>query len=206
MATLPHTQRLAQQLEFIVVVDRLKQVLRQTSLIDGSRRENSAEHSWHLATMALVLAEYVPAEVDLLRVLKMLLVHDIIEIEAGDTFAFDVAANLDKAAREQLAADLLFGMLPPDLQSDLQSLWIEFERNTTVEAQFANALDRLQPLLHNYHNQGGTWRRHGITRQQVLQRMRPIQTGAPQPWPFVLSVIDESCAAGYIRPDPEADF
>ena len=186
-------------------MDRLKQVLRQTSLIDGSRRENSAEHSWHLATMALVLAEYVPAEVDLLRVLKMLLIHDIIEIEAGDTFAFDVAANLDKAAREQLAADLLFGMLPPDLQSDLQNLWIEFERNATAEAQFANALDRFQPLLHNYHNQGGTWRRHGITRQQVIQRMRPIQTGAPQLWPFVMSVIDESCAAGYIRPDSEAE-
>ncbi len=205
MATLPSTQRLAQQLEFIVVVDRLKQVLRQTSLIDGSRRENSAEHSWHLATMALVLVEYVQAEVDLLRVLKMLLIHDIIEIEAGDTFAFDVAANLDKAAREQLAADLLFGMLPPDLQSDLQGLWIEFESNATTEAQFANALDRLQPLLHNYHNQGGTWRRHGITRQQVIQRMRPIQTGTPQLWPFVMSIIDESCTAGYIRPDSEAE-
>lgn len=197
------TQRLAQQLQFIVMLDRLKQVLRQTSLIDGSRRENSAEHSWHLATMALVLAEYVPSEVDLLRVLKMLLIHDIIEIEAGDTFAFDVAGNLDKAVREQLAADHLFGLLPPDLQTELQSLWAEFERADSPEAQFANALDRLQPLLHNYHTQGGTWRRYGITRQQVVERMRPIEIGAPQLWPYVMNVIEESCALGYIRIDSE---
>lgn len=199
------SHRLAQQLQFIVVLDRLKHVLRQTSLIDGSRRENSAEHSWHLATMALVLVEYAPAEVDLLRVLKMLLIHDIIEIEAGDTFAFDVAGNVDKAAREQLAADRLFGLLPPDLQAELQGFWAEFERISTPEARFANALDRLQPLLHNYHTQGGTWRRFGITRTQVVERMRPIESGIPQLWPYVLGVIADSCAAGYILPDPDID-
>ncbi|HEX6292502.1 MAG TPA: HD domain-containing protein [Herpetosiphonaceae bacterium] len=190
---------MAQQIQFIVELDQLKQVLRQTLLIDGSRRENSAEHSWHLATMALVLAEYAPPDVDLPRVMKMLVLHDVVEIRAGDTFCYDSAANGDKAEREQNAATYLFGLLPPDLGGDLRGLWEEFEALATPEARFANALDRLQPLLHNYRTQGGTWRIHGITHDQVLRRMSPIQEGAPALWPYVLQVIDESCALGYIR-------
>jgi putative hydrolase of HD superfamily len=197
---MPDEGRLAQQIQFIVELDQLKQVLRQTSLVDGSRRENSAEHSWHLTVMALVLGEYAPPEIDLLRVLKMLVVHDVVEIRAGDTFCYDSAGNLDKAEREQAAAAHLFGLLPSDLGSELRGLWEEFEAGLTPEARFANALDRLQPLLHNVRTDGGTWRKHGIMREQVLQRMRPIQDGAPSLWPYVLRVIEESCTLGYIRP------
>jgi putative hydrolase of HD superfamily len=196
----PEQGRLDQQIEFIVALDQLKHVLRQTSLIGGSRRENSAEHSWHLTAMALTLGEYAPPAADLLRVLKMLVVHDVVEIQAGDTFCYDVQGNLDKADREQAAATYLFGLLPPDLCDDLRRLWEEFEAGSTPSARFANALDRLQPLLHNYRNQGGTWHKHGITRAQVLKRMEPIQDGAPALWPYVLQVIDASCDAGYICP------
>lgn len=196
--TLPDSGRLAQQLQFVTELDRLKLVLRQTLLLDASRRENSAEHSWHLALMALVLYEYAPAGTDLMRVLKMLLLHDVIEIEAGDTFCYDAQANLDKAAREQAAAERTFGLLPVDLNLELRNLWDEFEAGMTTEARFANALDRLQPLLHNFHTQGGTWRTHNITKAQVLTRMAPIQYGAPSLWPFVLGLIDEAYDAGFI--------
>lgn len=195
---LPDVERLAQQLQFVTELDRLKRVLRQTLLLDASRRENSAEHSWHLALMALVLREYAPAGTDLVRVLKMLLLHDVIEIEAGDTFCYDAQANLDKAAREQVAAAHTFGLLPDDLHLELRALWEEFETGETTEARFANALDRLQPLLHNFHTQGGTWRAHNVTKTQVLARMAPIEQGAPSLWPYVLGLIDEAYEAGYI--------
>jgi putative hydrolase of HD superfamily len=128
----------------------------------------------------------------------MLLIHDLVEIDAGDTFCYDAQANLSKAAREQAAAARIFGLLPAGQGGELHALWQEFEAGETAEARFANALDRLQPLLHNYHNQGGTWRAHGITRDAVLRRMAPIQEGAPVLWPYVLSVVEASCAAGYI--------
>lgn len=192
--------RLDQQIRFIVELDQLKHVLRQTLLIDGSRRENTAEHSWHLATMALTLFEYAPPETDLLRVMKMLVLHDIVEIRAGDTFCYDVNGNLDKPAREQEAATYLYGLLPPDLGGEMRGLWEEFESGLTPGARFANALDRLQPLLHNYRTDGGTWRIHRITREQVLRRMQPIQDGTPALWPYVLQVIDDSCANGFILP------
>jgi putative hydrolase of HD superfamily len=192
------SQRLDRQLEFIVEIDRLKQVLRQTAIMGGERRENSAEHSWHLAVMALTLAEYAGETIDILRVLRMLLIHDLVEIDAGDTFCYDAQANLSKAAREQAAAARIYGLLPAGQGGELHALWEEFEAGETAEARFANALDRLQPLLHNYHNQGGTWRAHGITRDAVLRRMAPIQEGAPVLWPYVLSVVEASCAAGYI--------
>jgi 5'-deoxynucleotidase YfbR-like HD superfamily hydrolase len=190
--------RLEQQIRFIVEIDALKQVLRQTAIMGGARRENSAEHSWHLAVMALTLAEHAGGAADILRVLKMLLVHDIVEIDAGDTFCYDAQANLSKAQREQAAATRIFGLLPAEQGRDLRALWEEFEDSATPEARFANALDRLEPLLHNYHNQGGTWRAHGITRDAVLRRMAPIEAGAPALWPFVQQVIAAACAAGYI--------
>jgi putative hydrolase of HD superfamily len=193
------SDRLTDQLRFIVEVDRLKNILRQTSIMDGSRRENSAEHSWHLALMAVVLAEHAGEEVDVLRVVKMLLVHDIVEIDAGDTFCYDAAANEDKADRETRAAQRLFGLLPEGQGAELRALWEEFEAGETPDARYANALDRMQPLLCNYHTEGGTWRQHGITRGQVLGRMRPIEMGAPALWPFVLQVLDDVCEAGYVR-------
>ena len=182
--------RLRRQLEFIVELDKLKQVLRRTMVIGESRRENSAEHSWHVGVMAALLAEYAPGEADLERTLTMLLVHDVVEIDAGDTFVFDDAAMADKEERELRAAERLFGLLPPDQAGRLRGLWDEFEAGATVEARFANALDRFHALLQNVHNGGGTWKRHGITREQVLTRMEPIRQGAPALWPYVLEALD----------------
>ncbi len=192
------TERLSQQLAFIGEIDRLKNVLRRTLLLDASRVENSAEHSWHLAMMALVLLEYAPEGTDLDHTLRLLLVHDIVEIEAGDTFAYDAEANLDKDAREQAAADTLFGLLPEAQGRELRAYWEEFEMGETNEARFANALDRLQPFWHNLHTQGGTWRLHHVTKPQVLARMEPISRGLPELWSVVQGLIDGAVADGIL--------
>jgi putative hydrolase of HD superfamily len=191
--------RLAQQIQFIIEIDRLKQVMRQTLLTDGSRRENTAEHSWHLAVMASVLAEYAPEGVNIFHAIKMLLIHDLVEIDAGDTFCYDVQGNDSKAEREAQAALRLFGLLPADQGSELRLLWDEFEAGETPTAKFAAALDRIQPLLHNQQTQGGTWRIHGIRRDQVMKRVAPVETGAPELWPFVMQLIDDCVAAGYLK-------
>lgn len=195
------TPRLEQQLRFIAELDRLKGVLRRTRLMDGSREENTAEHSWHMAVMAVLLAEYAPDGLDVLRSVKIALVHDVVEIDAGDTFCFDAEARLDQEERERRAAERLFALLPPDQATELRELWREFEAAETPEARFAAALDRLQGLLQNYHRQGGSWREHGIPREQILRRMEPIREGAPALWPFVLRVLDEVVAAGYVASD-----
>ncbi|BAY97776.1 HD superfamily hydrolase [Tolypothrix tenuis PCC 7101] len=192
------TDRLTQQIQFIIEIDRLKQILRQTLLIDGSRQENSAEHSWHLAIMAMTLAEYAPDGVDIFQAIKMLLIHDLVEIDAGDTFCYDVQANSSKAEKELQAASRLFGILPSDIGSELRLLWDEFEAGETPTAKFAAALDRIQPLLHNQQTKGGTWRIHGIRRDQVMKRVAPVETGAPELWPFVLQLIEDSVSAGYL--------
>jgi putative hydrolase of HD superfamily len=190
-------ERLDRQVLFIRELDRLKAVLRRTSLIDRSRRENSAEHSWHLATMAMVLAEYAPDGADLSHVIELLLVHDVVEIDAGDTFAFDMAANVGKVDREMAAATRLFGMLPEDLARQLRSRWDEFEAAETPSARFANALDRLQGLIQNdAAGDGGTWRLHGVTRAQVFARMAPIEHAAPKLWPVVLEAVARAVARG----------
>ena len=198
--------RLTQQIQFIIEIDRLKQVIRQTLLTDRSRQENSAEHSWHLAMMAIVLAEYAQEGVDLLHAIKMLLIHDLVEIDAGDTFCYDVQGNQSKATREAQAALRLFGLLPADQGSELRLLWEEFEARETVTAKFAAALDRIQPLLHNQQTEGGTWRIHGITRDRVMERMRPVETGIPKLWSFVQQVIEDCVAAGYLKADPAPDL
>ncbi len=192
-------ERIEQQVRFLGCLDQLKQVFRQNLIMDESRRENSAEHSWHIATMAMVLAEYAPQELDQLRVLKMLLLHDVIEIEAGDTFCFDVEGNKDKEEREQLAADQIFGLLPSDLGSEFRLIWDEFEAGLSVEARFANSLDRFQVLLQNLNTRGGTWRIHNIEKARVVQRMLPIKEGAPALWPLVERYLEEACAAGLLR-------
>jgi putative hydrolase of HD superfamily len=190
--------RLARQVRFALEADRLKGVLRRTRLLDGSRQENSAEHSWHLALLALVLADAAPAGVDQARVLRMLLVHDLVELDAGDTFAYDAEANLGREAREQRAAERIFGLLPPEQGAGLRALWDEFEAGTTAEARFAVSLDRFQPLLLNFYGGGGSWLEHGVTRAQVLLRMAPIEHGAPALWPVVREAVERACAAGWI--------
>jgi putative hydrolase of HD superfamily len=197
--------RLSQQIQFIIEIDKLKGILRQTRLTDNSRQENSAEHSWHLAIMAIVLAEYAPPSVDLLQAIKMLLIHDLVEIDSGDTFCYDVQGNLDKAAREETAATRLFGMLPEEQGKELRELWEEFEAFETATARFAVALDRLQPLLHNQQNQGGTWQLHGITKNQVIQRMAPVQEVSPVLGLMVEQIIEDCIAAGYLNREPLAE-
>jgi putative hydrolase of HD superfamily len=193
------SSRLARQLAFLAEIDKLKGVLRRTLLCDQSRQENSAEHSWHLAMAAVVLSEYADDSADLGRVIRMALVHDLVEIDAGDTFAYDSTANLDRAEREQRAADRIFGLLPPEQSAELRSLWEEFEAAETADARFAVALDRLQPLLNNHHSNGGSWRAHNITRDQVLKRMSPIERALPSLWPEVLDIVEQNCALGHIR-------
>jgi putative hydrolase of HD superfamily len=190
--------RLTQQIQFIIEIDKLKLILRQTLLTDGSRRENSAEHSWHLALMAIVLAEYAPEGVDQLLAIKMLLIHDLVEIDAGDTFCYDVQANENKAANEAQAALRLFGLLPADQAEEMRSLWEEFEARKTPTAKFAAALDRIQPMLHNQLTSGGTWRIHNITRDKVMKRIAPVETGAPELWFFIQQLIEDCVAAGYL--------
>ncbi|MEO7179622.1 MAG: HD domain-containing protein [Gemmatimonadaceae bacterium] len=196
------SMRLEQQLAFVRELDRLKSVLRRTSLIDRSRLENSAEHSWHLATMAVVLADHAPAGAGVARSVEMLLVHDVVEIDAGDTFAFDVAANVGKLDRERAAADRLFGLLPDDIARRMRALWDEFEAADTPDARFANALDRLQGLVQNDAGRdGGSWRAHGVTRSQVLARMAPIERATPTLWPVVLDAVARAVASGHVRDD-----
>jgi putative hydrolase of HD superfamily len=199
------SNRLAQQIAFIVEIDKLKRILRQTLLTDASRQENSAEHSWHIALMAIVLAEYAPAGVDLFHAVKLLLLHDLVEIDAGDTFCYDLNGNQSKAERELAAADRLFGLLPPDQGADLRSLWEEFEAQATPEAKFAAALDRLQPILNNQQTEGYSWKKHGITSEQVFWRMQPVQTGAPELWPLVEQIVADCVAAGYLQPAPSVE-
>jgi putative hydrolase of HD superfamily len=190
--------RLARQMAFLVEADRLKNVLRRTPLTDDSRPENSAEHSWHLALAAMTLAEWAPPGIDLQHVLELVVVHDLVEIDAGDTFAYDAVANHTKAAREQAAADRIFGLLPEEQAGRVRALWDEFEAQVTADSRYANALDRLQALLQNMQAGGGSWAAYGITRAQVYARMRPVQTALPDVWPFVESVIERFCAAGAI--------
>lgn len=166
-------ERLARQLEFLLEADRLKGVLRQSYVLGGERKENSAEHSWHVALMAVVLAEHAPSEVDLPRVVRMLLVHDVVEIDAGDAYFYDAAANAAKDGRERLAATRLFGLLPPDQAAELRAAWEEFEAGETPEARFAKGMDRLMPLLHNHRTRGRSWQEHGIRRHQVAERLLP---------------------------------
>lgn len=190
--------RIERQIAFIREIDKLKQVLRQTYLIDGKRRENSAEHSWHLAAMAVLLSEYAREELDLARVVKMLLLHDIVEIDAGDTFAYDEAAHADKEERERLAAERIFNLLPCDLAGEVFALWEEFEACETPEAKFAEAMDRLQPILLNYGSGGIAWREHNISSEQVIARNRHIEAGAPALWTYVRGLIERAEKNGYL--------
>lgn len=194
-----HIMRLEQQLNFVVEIDRLKSVLRRSLLCDGSRRENSAEHSWHLTAMAVLLVEYAAEPVDVVRVLKMLLVHDVVEIDAGDTYAYDPQANQTRAAREEEAADRIFGLLPSDQTAEIRALWDEFEAARTAESRYALALDRLQPLLLNYHSDGVSWKQHGVTTAAVLERMQPIRSGTPELWSIVEKIVAEATGRGLLR-------
>jgi len=187
-------ERLRWQLQFILEIDRLKSVLRRSYLINIDRHENSAEHSWHLAVAAMVLAEHANEKIDVSKVVRLVLVHDLVEIDAGDTFIYDDAANVGKPAREQEAANRLFGLLPEEQAQSFMALWREFEDRQTAEAKFAFALDRLMPILHNVFTQGGSWKEHGIRQEQALTKNRPIEDGSQVLWQAAESLITQTLA------------
>ena len=191
--------RLDQQLSFALEIDKLKSILRQTLVTDGSRRENSAEHSWQLAVMAMLFVEYAPQPMDVNRAIRLALAHDLVEIYAGDAPAYDAAANVNKEEREREAARRLFGQLPAEQGAELHRLFTEFEQVETNESRYVNALDRLQPLLHNRRTAGGSWITHQVKRAQVMERMDPIRTGMPEVWPTVVAIVDDACSKGWIR-------
>ena len=192
-------KRFKSQVEFILEVDKLKQIQRRTMLLDCSRRENSAEHSWHIALIVLVLSEYAKEDnLDLLQVIKLLLVHDLVEIDADDTYCYDEVGGQDQKEREMKAADRIFNILPKDQADSFRALWNEFEAGETAESRFANALDRLQPLLHNYFTRGYTWQQYGIRKEQVIARMQPVDKGSHFLWDYVASLIDDAVEKGYL--------
>lgn len=176
--------RLDRQFGFIRETDGLKQVVRQSYLADGSRRENDAEHSWHLALMAVLLSEYADKDIDVLRVVAMVLVHDIVELDAGDTYAYDNEGNATKREREVKAAERIFNILPEDQAAYLRSLWDEFEEQDTKEAKFANTLDKLQPLMLNDASGGKSWKEHGVKLSQVLNRNKNTAEGSKELWEY----------------------
>src|SRR5947207_5966682 len=192
---------LDRQVGFVLEADRLKTVLRQSTLTDRSRRENSAEHSWHLALMALVLAEHAPPGTDLGKVMSMLVLHDLVEIDAGDLFVYAAQPQQARqAAAERAAADRLFPILPPPQAASLRALWDEFEERATAEARFARALDRLQPMLINMVTEGGTWAAHDVTAVQVLGRVALIDDGSPSLGAYARDMIDSALDRGILAP------
>jgi putative hydrolase of HD superfamily len=193
------SDRLKRQVEFLLEIDRLKNTLRQTILTDRSRQENSVEHSWHIAMAAMVMSEHAGrVDIDLCRALRMMLIHDLVEIDAGDTYCYDEQGRLSQGERERRAATRIFGMLPEAQTAELRGLWDEFEERATPEAHFAHAMDRFQAFLHNYVTEGEVWRRNAIRREQVLARMQPLAVGAPVLWEYVKTLIEDAVAKGYL--------
>ncbi len=194
------SEKTKKQIEFIITIDEMKNVLRRNLVSDASRRENDAEHSWHLAVMAMILEEYSADKVDISKVLKIALVHDLVEVYAGDTFAYDVKGNEDKLDREIMAAEKLFGMLKDGQGDEIRALWDEFEAKETPESKYANAIDRLQPLILNYLTNGHTWKLGDVHAPQILQRMDIIRTATPELWHIVEGIISTSIETGLLKP------
>ena len=194
-----NAERFKQQIEFILEADKLKNVSRKTTLLDRSRQENSAEHSWHIALLVLILSEYADDDnLDTLRVIKLLLAHDLVEIDADDTYCYDEIGGQTQKIRETKAADRIFNILPSDQADAFRDLWDEYEAKDTPESRFANALDRLQPFLNNYFTRGYTWQKHGIRKNQVIARMRPVDDGSRHLWNYVSSLIDDAVEKGFL--------
>ncbi len=195
--------RLAQQIEFIAEVDQLKEIFRQTVNLRSRRAENDAEHSWALCLCVIVLAEHAnEPRLDVLRVLKMVIIHDLVEIDAGDTFAYDTARMAGQHEREALAADRIFGLLPSDQAREFRALWDEFEARATPEAKFASAVDRFQPMLLNCRTEGSAWRRHGVTQDRVLARNAHIKEGSAPLWEYAEKMVQDAVNAGHLAPKP----
>ncbi len=189
---------LERQIRFLLELDKQKEIGRQTYLADGSRKEGDAEHAWHMAIMAFVLADYANEKIDVLKTIKMALLHDVVEIDAGDTYAYDTEGNKTKREREERAAERIYGMLPEEQQEEYRALWEEFEAMETPEAKFANALDRVQPMLLNDASDGKSWREHGIRKEQVLNRNGRTKEGSEALWDYVLGLVEKNVKKGNI--------
>ncbi|EJC6744983.1 HD domain-containing protein [Vibrio vulnificus] len=193
-------ERLNKQLALLMELDKLKSVLRRTRVKSADKRlENSAEHSWHVALMALLMEEHANEPVNIGRVVKMLLLHDVVEIDAGDTFVYDAVASEQQAEKELAAAQRLFGMLPAEQGEELLQLWLEFEAAQTADAKFGKALDRIIPMLLNYHNQGQSWQEHGVTRQQALTVNQKIDLGSHVLWDKAQEIIEQATQNGWLK-------
>lgn len=192
-------RNLQQQIDFIKEIDKVKYIQRKTKLFNSDRNENDAEHSWHLAMMAIILAEHSNEPIDILKVVKMVLIHDIVEIDAGDTFIYDTQKNHTNTDEERLAAKRIFGLLPQKQAEGLIEIWEEFEAGLTHEAKFARAMDRLEPLLQNTSNSGGTWNEFDINYSKVYDKKKIIDEGSRTIWDFAEKLIDESVEKGILK-------
>ena len=193
------TENLIQQINFIKEIDKIKYIQRKTKLFNSDRNENDAEHSWHLAMMTLVLAEHSDVPIDILKVLKMVLIHDIVEIDAGDTFIYDTTKNHSNTEEERVAAHRIFGLLPKEQAEEFIAVWEEFEEGQTNEAKFAKSMDRLQPLLQNSSNNGGTWAEFGVDYTKVYEKKKVIQEGSTSIWNYAEGLINESVEKGILQ-------
>ena len=190
--------KLLQQIEFIKEIDKLKYIFRKTKLINSDRLENDAEHSWHLAMMAIILAEHSNEPIDVAKVMKMVLIHDIVEIDSGDVFAYDTVKSHNNFDEELKAARRIFGILPAEQTEEFINIWREFEEMKTPESKFARALDRLEPLLQNASNNGGTWREFDVKYDKVIEKKQVIKDGSEEIWKFAKNLIDESVEKGIL--------
>ena len=190
---------LHQRMQFVIELDKLKSILRQTQLVSVDRLENDAEHSWNLAIMAVLMTEYANADIELLRVLKMLLIHDIVEIDAGDSPIYDAAAKEDQEERELRAAKRLFGLLPQEMGEEFMALWQEFEAHKSSDAHFARSMDRLSPLLYNFYTKGVRWAKFGVTNKDVLKRLVIIKDGSDALWDLGQSIIEQAVENGFLK-------
>lgn len=192
--------RLEQQMEFIREIDKVKKITRQSYIADASRKENDSEHSWHITLMAILLSEYSNEPVDILKVVKMLLIHDLVEIDAGDSYAYDAASQATAHAREVKAADRIFGLLPQDQASEYRSLWDEFEAYESPEARYAHVMDNFQPLVLNDATDGLSWREHQVKRENIEKRNAKIPSGSQAIWEYMQQLIQNNVDKGNIQP------
>ena len=190
--------RLEKQLQFILEIDKVKKIIRQTPLSDASRKENDAEHSWHIALMAYLLQEYVEEPVEVSKVMLMVLIHDLVEIDAGDTYAYDEEGAKTKDERERKAADHIFGMLPEDQGMYLKALWEEFEAYETAEAKYAHLLDNFQPLLLNHESNGKSWTEHHLKKSHIYKTNEKIKETSPEVWEWMKQIVEEHIALGHV--------
>lgn len=190
---------LDKQIKFLLEIDKSKEIIRQTYIADASRKENDAEHSWHLAIMAFLLADYANEKIDVLHVVEMVLIHDLIEIDAGDTYAYDTAGNKTKVEREKKAAERIFNILPARQAQMIRELWDEFEEQITPESKFANTLDHIQPILLNNASGGKSWREHGVQKNQIVNRNENTSQGSAELWDYCKKLIDENVNKGNVK-------